>query len=176
LLSSAYKLAWKLRSSRHNITTGNLQNLGFRAGDERMRKAFLIFLWLFSLLSFPLAANPITYSFTAIDFPGSTLTTAVAINDSGQVIGTYSSNGVYHGYLLSGDSLSTIDPPGSTFTDANGINDSRELVGTYTTSDGITHGFLATPTPEPDTLVLTVSAIGLVAVWSWRRRWQSSGR
>ena len=43
-----------------------------------MTKRFLMFLWLFSLLSFHLVAGPLT--FTTIDFPGSTATAAFGID------------------------------------------------------------------------------------------------
>jgi probable HAF family extracellular repeat protein len=46
---------------------------------------------------------------------------------------------------------------------ADGINDRGQIVG-YGVHNGVTHGFLLTPTPEPSTLVLfgisTVSLLG----------------
>ena len=42
------------------------------------------------------------YIFTTIDVPGSTGTAAFGINASGQIVGSYSSAGVLHGFLLSG--------------------------------------------------------------------------
>jgi uncharacterized membrane protein len=85
-------------------------------------------------------------SFSTVDFPGSTSTLALGINDSGQLVGRFlanpSSNGVAgHGFLLSGGSFTTIDFPGSTLTLAFGINDSGDVVGSYTTTDG-NPGFL----------------------------------
>lgn len=183
-----------------------------------MTKRSLILPWLFSLLSFHLVAGPFTFTtldfpgststnalgvntsgqvvgsyqaggvtqgfllsggvFTSIDFSGSSLTSANGINDSGQVVGDYISGGVYHGFLLNGGVFTTLDFPSSTATLAEGINASGQVVGEYNDNGGVTHGFLATPTasltPEPGTLVSTVSALSLIAAWNWRRRRRSS--
>jgi len=57
-----------------------------------MAKRFLIFPWLFSLLSFHLVAG--SFTFTTI---GSASTQAHGINDSGQVVGRYF-DGVNHDF------------------------------------------------------------------------------
>jgi probable HAF family extracellular repeat protein len=47
---------------------------------------------------------------------------------------------------------------------AAGINDLGQIVGFYTNSRGLNHGFLATPTPEPSTvLLLALGTLGLIA-------------
>ena len=64
--------------------------------------------------------------------------------------------------------FTTIDVPGASFpsTEAFGINDGGQIVGSI--GDALSHGFVATPVPEPATWVLFGSAlVGLV--W-WRRR------
>src|SRR5215472_7204635 len=54
-----------------------------------------------------------SYNFTTIDFPGATQTIANGLNDHGDIVGRYlDSNGVFHGYLLSGGTFTTLDPPG----------------------------------------------------------------
>src|SRR6266849_8026841 len=81
------------------------------------------------------------YIFTTLDVPGSTLTRALDINASGQIVGRYDTGATAHGYLLSGGSYTTIDVPGSTFTTAHGINDSGQIVGRYL-DGGTAHGYL----------------------------------
>src|SRR5271155_2303948 len=93
------------------------------------------------------------YTFTPLSgFPAGTYgAQAYAINDAGQIVGSYAdSNGVLHGYLLSNGTPTTLDVlsagPG---TQAFGINDSGQIVGEYfgTNNGGVgwggdVHGFL----------------------------------
>src|SRR5205085_7477310 len=70
--------------------------------------------------------------FTTLDVPGSTLTLAHGINDSGQIVGGYDHagpGGIRHGFLLSGGSYTLFDVPGSTLTNANGINNLGQIAG-----------------------------------------------
>jgi probable HAF family extracellular repeat protein len=63
-----------------------------------------------------------------------------------------------------------LDVPGSVQTDANGINDAGDIVGVYFDASGNEHGFLATPVPEPSTLLLlTIGTLGVIG-WAWWRR------
>ena len=69
---------------------------------------------------------------------------AVAVNDSGDIIGSYlDSSGNFHAFERIGAKFSNIDVPftGATETFANGINNSGEIVGAYEGSDGLSHGF-----------------------------------
>ena len=65
----------------------------------------------------------------------------------------------------------TVDAPGSAgFNDAHGINLAGQIVGIYSDANGRFHGFLATPVPEPSTLLLagigTFSLVG--CLWCGR--------
>ena len=57
-------------------------------------------------------------------------------------------------------------PAGFTDTIPNKLNDLDQVVGTYTSGDGMIHGFLATPVPEPTSLALVALA---AAGATWRR-------
>ena len=83
-------------------------------------------------------------SYTTIEPPGALHSTALAINDSGQIVGNFEyADGLGHGFLLSGDSYTTIDPPGSLSTGVSGINASGQVVGTFLSgSPSVAHGFL----------------------------------
>jgi uncharacterized membrane protein len=74
-------------------------------------------------------------SYTTIAPPDSLNARASGINDSGQIVGSYSNNGSIFGgnssgYLYSGGIYTTIAPPGSTNTFAYSINNSGQIVGT----------------------------------------------
>ena len=82
-------------------------------------------------------------AYTAFDDPfGVGSTTAVDVNASGQIIGSYGDSSP-HGYLYSGGTYTTIDDPVA----ANGtlpkrINDVGQIAGEYYDSSYVTHGFL----------------------------------
>ena len=86
-----------------------------------------------------------------IDKPGADGTEANGVNDSGQVVGSYDTNGV-HGFVDNGGRFATIDYPGVSYTVPSGIDDpssldhSYDVVGTYSGDHGF-HGFIATVTP-----------------------------
>jgi probable HAF family extracellular repeat protein len=81
--------------------------------------------------------------FTTLDVPGAASTGAGGINNSGQVVGSYSdTSGNGHGFLWSGSVYTTLDVPGAMTTGAAGINDLGQIVGSYQNADGWNHGFL----------------------------------
>jgi uncharacterized membrane protein len=84
------------------------------------------------------------YTFTTIDAPGSTGTTAQGINDAGQIVGNFQDATGGHGYLLDGATFTTIDVPGSIGNSAaEGINDAGQIVGIFiVAATGRRHGFL----------------------------------
>jgi hypothetical protein len=71
----------------------------------------------------PGAAQATTYSYTTIDFPGSTQTQPYGINDSDQIVGAYNVN---VGFLFSNGVYSTFASVAGLPT---GINDSGQVVG-----------------------------------------------
>lgn len=73
---------------------------------------------------------------------------AWGINNNGQIVGFFEGGGagLFRGDLLIGSTFTVIRFPGSTSTANFGINSTGKIVGQYTSTDGKTHGFLATPT------------------------------
>src|SRR5207245_2636544 len=57
-------------------------------------------------------------------------------------------------FLWNGGAYSTLDIPGSDSAVAFGINDAGQIVGEYGRGGGASHGFLATPIPEPSAVLL----------------------
>ena len=99
---------------------------------------------------------------------GGTDSEAMAINDSGQVVGdAYTTgNAADDAFLFTNGTMtdlnSLIDPSSGWYLwHANAINDNGEIVGTGTNPSGQTDAFLLTPvspTPEPSSLVLLCRA------------------
>ena len=90
---------------------------------------------------------------TSLQYPGSSSTTARGINDSGDIVGTYTcaasagctltgaaATAGPHGFLLQDGAFTRIDVPGGTGTVARGIGAQGIVVGQYTVA-GVTHGF-----------------------------------
>jgi probable HAF family extracellular repeat protein len=86
--------------------------------------------------------------FLQLDYPASTFTQALGVNNHGQVVGQYmDSGGLTHGFLYtvsSGQYINLDDPNGVGTTIANGINDNGIVVGFYGTAP-INRGFVAMP-------------------------------
>ena len=90
------------------------------------------------------------YSYTTINDPSGSFTSAQKLNNLGQFVGGYNDGSGDHGFLYSGGSYTTLDDPlatgntpafGITGTLAYGINDNGDIVGHYN-ADGSVHGFL----------------------------------
>jgi hypothetical protein len=80
-----------------------------------------------------------------------------------------------HGFLLSGGNFSTFDLPGASQLSVRGINDEGQIVGDFVDATGNgSHGFVATPAPEPDTLALFGSSLAGLMLWRWRSRTTAS--
>jgi probable HAF family extracellular repeat protein len=95
------------------------------------------------------------------------------INNADQIVGEYvDAKGIEHGFVLSDGVLTNLDVPGSQGTYAKGINDLGDIVGYFEDASGNFHAFLATPVPEPSTLLLlAIGTLGVIG-WAWRRRRQ----
>lgn len=104
-------------------------------------------------------------NYTTIDDPYATKgTSALGINNIGEVVGFYQNNSGVHGFLFNGNSYTTINNPNGTNTYAYGINDSGQISGFLTNSNGaVIGGFVATPTvtsiPVPSAIWLFGSVI-----------------
>jgi len=106
-----------------------------------------------ALVARPAAATTETFVPTTIQYPASTSTAARGINNSGDIVGTYTcavacinpvtgetSTPGTHGFLLQDGVYTRIDVPGATATIARGIGEQRMIVGQYAVG-AVTHGF-----------------------------------
>lgn len=86
-------------------------------------------------------------TFSLIDFPRSTTSTALGIDDKGRIVGAYDDGNLANylpgnnAFRLSRDAFSSLAFPGAVQTVALGINKSGEIVGAFVDSGGATHGF-----------------------------------
>jgi uncharacterized protein (TIGR03437 family) len=90
----------------------------------------------------PGLAHAQSYSFEQFDVPGATATYATAIDNSGQILGSYSDSKGTHCFLRSADgaTFTTIDPPGANAT-CSGLNNLGQIVGSFSDSKGF-HGYI----------------------------------
>lgn len=78
---------------------------------------------------------------TTIFQPSSNSTQSFGLNDSGQVVGTFSDVLGRHAFVSNGAALTPINVPNSAATSANGVNAAEQIVGDFTGS-GVTQGFV----------------------------------
>jgi hypothetical protein len=84
--------------------------------------------------------------YISFQVPGSTATSANAINDFFTVTGTYTDAKGTHGYLRDVfGKITCFDVPWGGNTSPAAINDDGMIVGTYTDSSSVVHGFLRRP-------------------------------
>ncbi len=86
-------------------------------------------------------------SITSFDVPGADWTWPFGINDEGDIVGTYyifSPSYVEQGFILHEGQFHTFEVPGNN-GGLTGINNRGVMSGTYADSNGIWHGFIATP-------------------------------
>jgi uncharacterized membrane protein len=99
-----------------------------------------------TLLAFATAADA-QFTFTSLDFPGGTLTTARGINNHGDVVGAYRITPPRHALLIQKGQFVLIAPTtvlGTNFSEAFKSNDRGDVAGDFIGNDGFVHGFLLT--------------------------------
>ena len=97
----------------------------------------------FDSTGFKAVIAPHAFTFTTIDFPGTTRTRLTGLNDHGDVVGDYrDSAGVLHGILLSQGAFTTFDPPGSILTRGIAINNLGVIGGHFLDSSNTRHSYL----------------------------------
>jgi probable HAF family extracellular repeat protein len=94
----------------------------------------------FALLGLPRPA-PAGYLVTDLGYLGTGQVNG--INNSGQVVGSYStSGGASHAFLYSGGVMTDLGTLGGTYSWASAINDAGQVVGYSSSARGYTHAFL----------------------------------
>src|SRR5438477_3476654 len=89
-----------------------------------------------------------TYTFATLNDPAATDgTTPEGINDSGQIVGTYTgSDNAVHGFLYSAGAYTALTDPSATGayagTFSRAINDSCQIVGSYADANRLRHAFI----------------------------------
>ena len=93
-------------------------------------------------------------NYQTVDFPMAANTADGKLNNLGQLVGIYSSNGPNHGYLF--DSIDntylSFDVPDVAATQAHAINNKGQIAGNYKPFPDTSprHGFIATPLKSTD--------------------------
>ena len=104
--------------------------------------------------------------------PGALESAPQAIDDFGNIVGTYRDVTGWHGFIYDGSNFQTLDGPG-TATIITGINNQGTLLGymsTVSPDEGTFSPFLATPVPEPTTAVASAFALLLLMIGAGPRR------
>lgn len=104
------------------------------------RTAFLVLFLLVALLT-----AHAQYTFTSLDYPGGTLTTARGINNHGMIVGAYRGDPPRHALLIKRGKFLPLAPKtllATTNSEAFKTNDRGDVVGAFVSDDGLTHGFL----------------------------------
>ena len=84
-------------------------------------------------------------TFTTLNYPGALYTLLWALNDSGNIAGSYINNNdpayTYHGFLYSNSKFTNIDYPGALATKVFGMNNLNDVVGAHSQINGA-HAFV----------------------------------
>jgi hypothetical protein len=87
--------------------------------------------------------------FITLAYPGAAMTQAFGVNDSDEVVGTYTTGtgnaAVTHGFTWKDGKYASVNISGASSTAINGVNDEGDLAGFYTDAKGNTDGLLALP-------------------------------
>ncbi len=80
--------------------------------------------------------------FGVFDYPGTISTQGYGINDSGQIVGSYTDDGiVLHGYICRGGQFTSFDASGAVSTELLGLNNAGQIVG-YSVDNTTQHAIL----------------------------------
>jgi probable HAF family extracellular repeat protein len=80
---------------------------------------------------------------TVLQFPGSSFTQALGVNNSDDVVGFYNdANGVTHGFVYDNGNYEQIDAQGAQATTINGINNRNQVVGFSMDQNGNSAGLV----------------------------------
>ena len=87
--------------------------------------------------------------FITLAYPGAAMTQAFGVNDSDEVVGSYTTGtgnaAVTHGFTWKSGKYASVNISGASSTAINGVNDEGDLVGFFTDAKGNTDGLLALP-------------------------------
>jgi hypothetical protein len=87
--------------------------------------------------------------FLTLAYPGAAMTQAFGVNDSDEVVGTYTTgsgnSAVTRGFTWWRGKFASVTIKNASSTAINGVNDEGDLVGFYTDAKGSTDGLLALP-------------------------------
>jgi hypothetical protein len=87
--------------------------------------------------------------FITLAYPGAAMTQAFGVNDSDEVVGTYTTGtgnaAVTHGFTWKDGKYASVNISGASSTAINGVNDDGDLAGFYTDAKGNADGLLALP-------------------------------
>jgi hypothetical protein len=72
------------------------------------------------------------------------------INDSGEIVGLYADERMYHSFIYREGNFEPIKSPRAKEILVHGINNSGTIVGIYTDISNSSHGFIGTPTFDTD--------------------------
>ena len=131
-----------------------------------LRIALVLLISGLGMTTQPSLADPITFTISLIDVPGSAGTTAIGINNASQIVGSYAdSKGQEHGFLDTNGTFTTLDFPGSTFTEATSINNVGQIVGSYSGGTFLYQNGTYTPLnlPFPIGSKLAINDVGQTA-------------
>jgi len=133
--------AWTMLPDIPGISSNQaygINKFGVVVGEARVNDASNPSAWIW---------DPSAQSYSYFSVPGASQdnTYPDAINDKGQIVGTFDdTNGVSHGFVKDGDTYTTIDVPGATGTNAWGINNSGAVVGPWFNLSRWAEGYVRT--------------------------------
>lgn len=91
---------------------------------------------------------------------------ARGVDNAGDVVGWYAdTNGVQHGFLLSGGTASTIDVPGAADTELEGINNKGQISGQSKAPSGRIRGFIYTISTKAFKEIKVPGSYSFVQAW-----------